>query len=199
MKNLALIIGVIGLFISSALAQEMRTKQVEVIRSAVGKVLNPAGVPTGDIILNQGQRFDTFVQKPGFVVVKASTSSIAIRDGDYELKDRVAGEARAEAVFVPGKIVLISARYTLEGNQPRNVKLKLSKLIPELVTEPVEIMVSDDLSRATANQGNLLKGTVDSQGNVTLVEHKNVLTVEYSFNGTVRKKQAVEGSILVLP
>uniref|UniRef100_UPI0037838BB5 hypothetical protein n=1 Tax=Prosthecobacter sp. TaxID=1965333 RepID=UPI0037838BB5 len=136
-------------------------------------------------------------------------------------------------VFQPGIIELVSARYTLPGNLPRNVKNRLSKLIPTtVISAPVSILVSDSLSDAAKAQGDVTTtvgigatatnaeattiGTTTPQGNsasvtqvngvtvgVAVVQsqttEKNLLTVEYIYNGVRYKKQALEGTQLVLP
>lgn len=143
------------------------------------------------------------------------------------------GTVLAGATFSPGIIELVSARYTLPGNQPRNVKNRLQKLIPTTaISAPVSILVSDELSDAAKAQGTVTTsvgvgaaatsaqattvGTTTPQGNsasvtqvngvtvgVAVVQsqttEKNILTVEYIFNGVRLKKQALEGSQLVLP
>lgn len=135
--------------------------------------------------------------------------------------------------FQPGIIELVSARYTLPGNQPRNVKNRLQKLIPNtVISAPVSILVSDELSDAAKAQGTVTTsvgigvaatsaqattiGTTTPQGNsasITQVNgvtvgvaavqsqttQKNILTVEYIYNGVRLKKQALEGTQMVLP
>ena len=114
--------------------------------------------------------------------------------------------------FTPGVIQLISARYSLQNDQPRNVKNHLAKLIPKgLITAPVTIQVTDALSTAAQDEGNITRGQAAgvsaTQGGVTVgvaevviqSPQANLLTVEYMFNGQRFKKEALEGSYLVLP
>jgi hypothetical protein len=126
------------------------------------------------------------------------------------------GTAPVQA-FQPGIIELISARYTLQGNQPRNVKNRLQKLIPaNVITSPVSVFVSDELSDAAKAQGTVTTGvgvvtgvsTTDENGRTVGVgvgvaqfqsTPVNILTVEYMFNGQRLRKQAAEGTQLVLP
>lgn len=120
--------------------------------------------------------------------------------------------APAAGAFQPGVIELVSARYSLPGNQPRNVKNRLQKFIPTTpISAPISILVSDDLSDAAKAQGNFttsvgigasVTATDSATVGVAVVQsqtNKNMLTVEYIFNGVRLRKQAVEGSQLVLP
>ncbi len=114
--------------------------------------------------------------------------------------------------FTPGVIELISARYTLQNDQPRNVKNRLAKLIPKgTITAPVTVQVSDALSDAALDEGNVTRGAAavatTTKNGVTIGvaevavqgPQPNMLTVEYMFNGQRLKKQALEGTLLVLP
>jgi hypothetical protein len=115
--------------------------------------------------------------------------------------------------FQPGIIELVSARYTLPGNLPRNVKNRLSKFIPDtVISAPISILVSDTLSDAAKAQKDVTTSAgigasaTDANGitiGVAVVQsqttEKNLLTVEYIYNGVRYKKQALEGTQLVLP
>jgi hypothetical protein len=114
--------------------------------------------------------------------------------------------------FVPGIIHLLSARYSLPNEQARNVKNRLAKLIPtNAINAPISIQVTDQLSDAALDQGNFTTatgvGVSVTKGNVTAgvaevvvqQQGKNYLTVEYMYNGQKFKKQAAEGTYLVLP
>lgn len=60
---------------------------------------------------------------------------------------------------IPGFIELISAHYTLQNDQPRNVKNRLAKLNPKgTLTAPVTVQVSDALSDAALDEGNVTRG-----------------------------------------
>ncbi|WP_395752858.1 hypothetical protein [Prosthecobacter sp.] len=114
--------------------------------------------------------------------------------------------------FVPGTIQLISARYSLPNEAARNVKNRLNKLVPSgVINAPVSILVTDQLSDAALDQGNstiatgaavaVTDGTTTAGVAQVVVQEqgRNMLTVEYLYNGQKYKKQAVEGSYLVLP
>lgn len=114
--------------------------------------------------------------------------------------------------FVPGTIEIISARYSLPNEQARNVKNRFVKLVPAgTIYAPVAIQVTDQLSDAALDMGNYTTANgaavVVTDGNVTAgaasvvlqEQNRNVLTVEYKYNGQRYKKQAIEGSYIVLP
>jgi len=116
------------------------------------------------------------------------------------------------AAFTPGVIELISARYTLKNDQPRNVKNRLAKMIPKgTITAPVTFQVTDALSDAALDESNVTTavgaGVSATQNGVTIGvaelvvqgPQRNMLMVEYMYNGQRLKKQALEGSYLVLP
>jgi hypothetical protein len=114
--------------------------------------------------------------------------------------------------FVPGTIQLISARYSLPNDAARNVKNRFAKLVPSgVINAPVSILVTDQLSDAALDQGNFTTATgaavavtdgTTTAGVAQVVvqeQGRNMLTVEYLYNGQKYKKQAVEGSYIVLP
>ncbi len=87
------------------------------------------------------------------------------------------------------------------------VRRELEKLIPQQgITEPIKIPVTDALSgrkRTTLVESNT-SGRIYSGGyyeETTLTEKisKNVLQLEYQYNGQIFKKIALEDSELVLP
>jgi hypothetical protein len=181
-------------------------KQAQVIRSTTGRMLNEQGLAENTVPVRKGFTFDVVSETLADVVLSHNGRKFKMAKSDVIISEKSAEQATASPTgFKPGQIVLISARYTVEGNQPRNVKNRLAKLVPQgVITEPVSIQVTDELSSLAATQGSTTTGTVTALDNntaiVTLNEaKKNVLTVEYSFNGQVRRKQALEGSILVLP
>jgi hypothetical protein len=114
--------------------------------------------------------------------------------------------------FVPGVIQLLSARYSLPNEAARNVKNRFAKLVPSgVIHAPVSIQVTDQLSDAALDQGNSTvatgAGVAVTNGTVTVgvakvvtqEQGRNTLTVEYMYNGQRYKKQAIEGSYIVLP
>jgi len=181
-------------------------KQAQVIRSTTGRMLNEQGLAENSVPVRKGFTFDVVSETLADVVLSHNGRKFKMAKSDVIISEKSAEQATASPTgFKPGQIVLISARYTVEGNQPRNVKNRLAKLVPQgVITEPVSIQVTDELSSLAASQGSTTTGTVTALDNNTAIvtvneAKKNVLTVEYSFNGQVRRKQALEGSILVLP
>lgn len=188
--------------------------QAELMRSTTGRTLDERGLAKGTMPLKKGVIHDVADLKMGYVVLSVNGQKVVVPQNEVALSPKVEAPTAtpaegmitptAAAAFTPGQIVLISAKYTLEGNQPRNVKNRLSKLIPVgIITAPVTILVTDGLSSAAEAQGSVRRGVVTNNGNqrvITIVQpSKNILTVEYSFNGQVRTKQALEGTELTLP
>lgn len=109
--------------------------------------------------------------------------------------------------FTPGQLVLLSAKYSLAGNQPRNVKARVQKYIPTgVISAPIEFLVTDNLSTAAQGQGDGIQNvtvvvtpTIQAVTVQKIEVPKNVLRVEYSFNGQLMVKEALEGTKMVLP
>lgn len=180
--------------------------QAQVTRSTTGRTLGPNGLAIGTMPLKKGMIYPVVEQKMGYVVMDAGGGKVVVPQSDVTLSEMTAPPptAAVPGQFQPGQVVLISARYTVEGNQPRNVKNRLDKLIPKgLITEPISIMVTDALSSLAESQSGVITGVVTDTPSGAVVQlqgsRKNILTVEYSFNGQVRKKQVPEGAYLTLP
>ncbi len=188
-----------------------------IIRSTSGRVLDDRGFPTSVVPLSKGQDYNVVEQKVGYLVISVGGKKVSVPPGDTTVsKGKVAErsttrpakpiivpagvEPPALVAVTPGTIEILSAKYTLMGNQPRNVKTKLLKLIPAgVIDKSVNVLVSDALSTAASSQGNM-SYVRTSTSTYTLQEHpKNILTVEYLFNGESRTKQAVEGTYMTLP
>lgn len=190
---------------SAALSQTIpeASKQAEILRQTTGRMLNQQGLAEQPVPVRKGFVFDVVEESLADVILIHNGRKFKVAKSDVRIAEKGAEPTPSANGFTPGTIVLISAKYTVQGNQPRNVKNRLSKLIPVgVITEPVAIQVTDELSSLANNQGNT-NTSVTFNGNTTIVTTteapKNILTVEYSFNGQVRRKQALEGSILVLP
>lgn len=213
MKRIFLVTAIILIFSQPLLAQSVGNPlQAELMRSTSGRTLNDQGFASGLMPLKKGMIFDVVEQKMGFVVLSINGAKVVVQQTDVNLSPKAesatpmtSGGVTATESFTPGQIVLISAKYTLEGNQPRNVKNRLSKLVPQgIITAPVRILVSDTLSSAAMQQGNVSTGVISGVNNNTAVlsiktPARNILTVQYSFNGQVRTAQAAEGDYLILP
>lgn len=180
-------------------------KQAEIIRGTTGRILNEQGFAETPIPVRKGFIFDVVSESLADVVLIHNGRKFKVAKADVRISEKASLSQAGNGAFTPGQIVLISAKYTVLGNQPRNVKNRLSKLIPPgVITEPISIQVTDDLSTLARSQGQVSVSTVDIINDNTAVVRtetapKNILTVEYSFNGQVKRKQALEGSILILP
>lgn len=191
---------------TAALAQNAgKLMQAELLRSTTGRGIDSSGFASLTVPLKKGAIYDVVRQEFGNVVLKIDGKDVVVQKGAVALTEKLLTAVTGANGFVPGKIVLVSAKYSLDGNQPRNVKNNLQKLIPQtIVTEPVQIIVTDALSSAAQDQGNQSRAAVVITpdvilGVVTAAPSKNVLTVEYIFNGKNFTKQVPEGEKLVLP
>lgn len=185
---------------------------------------NPAGGDLMGVILDTAGRNNQMAlamqilnTRPAEVVQTPPPAAMPPADAVPPVTAPPAGAAAVPPVaaipgFAPGVIELISARYTLQNDQPRNVKNRLAKLIPKgTITAPVTVQVSDALSDAALDEGNLTRGAAaaatTTRNGVTIGvaevvvqgPQPNLLTVEYMYNGQRFKKQASEGTLLVLP
>lgn len=178
--------------------------QAKLTRNLTARALDSAGFASTPVQLKKGATYDVLKQSKFDTMLDVGGQQVMV--STHELIVTPKGPVVAVTVvgFTPGTIFLESARYSLDGNQDRNVKNSLKKLIPEgVITAPVEIIVTDALSTAAQDQGDTLQGTIVTSGNTSTVfvrgTPRNVLTVVYTFNGQRFTKQVPEGSKLVLP
>lgn len=192
-------------------------KQAQLIRTVNVQFLGSDGFPIDTQQLSKGVIFDVVEEAFSDVIgvldgkkFRVSRQVVTLTEKEGELQSTVDG-------FTPGQLVIISARYSLEGNQPRNVKSKLLKYLPKdgMLTEPVVFLVSDDLSRSAENQKTLFQSSQTSVlvtdpetlGQVVVTETRtsavpsspNTLVVEYTFNGKKGRKVGMEGKEMTLP
>ncbi len=205
---------------SQSPAPPPKPQQAEMVRTANGRFVSPDGFTEGDVKLVKGMIFDVDRLDIRGVIVHHAQRKVMIDKQNVRLFDRLPTlQATAEG-FTPGQLVLLSAKYTLSGNQPRNVKTRLEKYLPDkgLLTAPLKFVVTDDLSTAAGNQqfvvipGQATQVVItpgrNGQNRVivqpgtpsTVIQTApNVLFVEYSFAGKKYRKVAYEGSEMVLP
>lgn len=210
---------VILLFFSVAVASgaDAPKKQAKLIRTVNVQLLGSDGFPIDTEQLTKGVIFDvveeTFSDVIGLLDGKrfrVSRQVVTLTEKEGEVQSTVVG-------FTPGQFVIVSARYSLEGNQPRNVKSKLLKYFPKdgMLTEPLVFLVSDDLSRSAENQKTLFQSGETSvtvtdpvtRGEVVVTQTQtravasspNTLVVEYMFNGKKGRKVGIEGKEMTLP
>lgn len=191
--------------------------RAELNRSTTGRLLDDRGLATGTMPLRKGDVYNVDEQKVGSVILIVSGKKVAVPSGEVTVsKGQVAApsgpqppqlqpvnnglpQEPARTPVTPGAIELVSAKYTLMGNQPRNVKTKLAKLIPEgVIDKTVNVLVTDELSTAAAAQGNYTV-IYSTQRRIVQEHPKNILTVEYIFNGQTHTRQVMEDTYLTLP
>lgn len=198
--------------------------KAEMLRTMKGRGIDADGFASVDVPLQKGATYDVVKRGVGQIVLNVDGRNVIVSPREVLLSEKplpafsagtgsgvTGGAAPAVAVgpggFVPGKLVVLSARYSLSGNQSRNVKSKVEKMIPPGdITRPVEILVSDQLSHAAQNEPTavtqgvaVITPEVVVVGEQTKVTGRNVLTVEYLFNNQRLTKQAFEGTTMVLP
>ena len=197
-----------------------KPQQAEMVRTANGRFVSPDGFTEGDVKLVKGMIFDVDRLDIRGVIVHHAQRKVMIDKQNVRLFDRLPSMQATARGFTPGQLIILSARYSLEGNQPRNVKTRLEKYLPDkgLLTAPLKFLVTDDLSSAAGNQQFIIiegqatqvvivpdqngqKRVVVRQGTPSTVIQTapNVLAVEYSFAGKKYRKVGYEGTEMVLP
>ncbi len=182
----------------------LKPLQAELIRSTTGRGIDGSGLANNPVPLPKGAIYDVVRQDNGSVVLIVNGQNVVVQKAAVRVTDKPQVATVSSDGFVPGKIVLLSAKYSLDGNQPRNVKNNLQKLIPQsIITAPIEIIVTDALSSAAQDQGaSQATVVITSDGTVGISMRKaskNVLTVQYLYNGQRFTKQVPEGKTLILP
>jgi len=204
----------VALFSSPLQAEEAEQppQQAELLRTVSGTRLGPNGFSAGQVRLERGMIYDV-KEKKGFssVVLLVDGDSVEVRESDLRISDKAIKEPDPVTGFVPGRIILRSAYYGAPVERPRNnrqVLRVLQSMVPRNdIDKPVEVLVTDALlGRDAAYQS--IKGSMSGQmdiygnvsGNVQMQKpKKNVLVVEYQYNGQFLKKSAIEEGVLILP
>ncbi len=211
MKTLCVILVVLAFSLTHGVAQTPAgSQQAELLRSTTGRGQDASGFGNISTPLKKGMIYDVVSQSLGAVVLNVGGMKVSVPSGDVRVSKKemtATTAAGAPKDFVPGQIILLSAKYTVSGNQPRNVKNKVQKLIPAgMISQPVEILASDSLSTTAQIQGDGgLSAAVVMTPELFIIMMqdtsipRNILTIEYSFNGQRMTKQAIEGTKLVLP
>lgn len=174
------------------------------VRTANGRFVSPDGFTEGEVKLVKGMIFDVDRLDIRGVIVHHAHRKVMIDKQNVRLFDRLPTLQATVEGFTPGQLVILSAKYTLSGNQPRNVKSRLEKYLPDkgLLTAPLKFLVTDDLSTTAGNQqfvvipGQATQVIITPGGNgqnrlfvqpgtpsTVIQTSPNVLMVEYSFAG----------------
>lgn len=190
------------------------------VRTANGRFVSPDGFTEGEVKLVKGMIFDVDRLDIRGVIVHHAHRKVMIDKQNVRLFDRLPKLQATVEGFTPGQLVILSAKYTISGNQPRNVKLRLEKYLPDkgLLTAPLKFLVTDDLSTAAGNQqfvvipGQATQVIITPGGNgenrlfvqpgtpsTVIQTSPNVLMVEYSFAGKKYRKVSYEGAEMELP
>lgn len=204
----------VGLFSLTLHAEEVGQppQQAELMRTISGTRLGPSGFSAGQVKLERGMIYEVKERK-GFssVVLLVDGESVEVRESDLRISDKVITEPDPVTGFVPGRIILKSAYYGAPTERPRGnrqVLRVLQSMVPRSnIDKPVEVLVTDALlGRDAALQSiqGSMSGQMDDYGNVRgnvqmQKPKKNVLVVEYQYNGQFLKKSALEETTLILP
>jgi len=179
-------------------------QEAEVKRNVAGTIIGPNGFSDGQLSLEKGKVYDV-IGVSGFsdVLISVEGKAVKVRESDVRVFEKVAHDVDQSTGFVPGRIYLSSAYYGPPVERPRPDRQTLravQKMLPDgEISKPIEILVTDALSgRASGSQK--IRGEMDYYGNIQMEkEKKNVLILEYEFNGEKIKKSAIEETVLVLP
>ncbi len=178
--------------------------QGQLIRSTTGRGIDSSGFANVSVPLKKGAVYDVVKQSGFSSVLIVEGKNVVVSNNDLSLSQKPQVAAATEG-FVPGTIVLVSAKYSLEGNQSTNVKNNLQKLIPAgIIKAPVVVFVTDALSIAAQDQASAAEGMAAVAGSAAAAlflrpPAPNVLTVVYTFNGQRFTKEVTERNKLVLP
>jgi hypothetical protein len=177
--------------------------EAEIRRNLAGSVIGKNGFSMGQVNLEKGRVYDV-VGYAGFsdVLISVNGATVKIRDEDVSISQKIVRKTD-QSGLVPGRLFLISAYYGPPVDRPRpdrKILRALGKILPNSeITKPIEILVTDALLGRTADSQSI-KGKVDYDGNIRIEKQKkNVLIVEYEFNGEKNKKSAVEETVLTIP
>jgi hypothetical protein len=185
--------------------------QAEILRNISVTKIGPTGFTEGQISLQKGSFYDVQKVVLSNVFVNVDGQLVRVPRDDVRISKKTVREADPITGFAPGKIVLLNASYGLPTPRPiRNSQTLrlLQNMIPKSeITKPVEVLITDALLGPRANAqiiASSSSGSIDYNGNFNTITHtqkaqKNVLHIEYQYNGEKLKKSAIEESVLILP
>jgi len=188
-----------------------QVQQAEILKNVSVTKIGPTGFTEGQISLQKGSFYDVEKVVLSNVFINVDGQLVRVPRDDVSISKKIVREADPISGFVPGKIVLLNASYGPPTARPiRNSQTlrALQNMIPRNeITKPVEVLVTDALLGAQANAQTVASsssGNIDYNGNFNMITQtqkaqKNVLQVEYQYNGEKLKKSAMEESVLTLP
>ena len=215
--RIALIVFLSGLkvfsFMLSLHAEETnhQLQQAEILKNISVTKIGPTGFSEGQISLYKGSFYDVQKIVLSSVFLNVEGQLVRVPRDDVSISNKIVREADPVTGFVPGKIVLLNASYGRPTPRPiRNSQTLrlLQNMIPKgEITKPVEVLITDALLGTKANAQRVVNsssGRIDYDGNISMTTQtqkaqKNVLHIEYQFNGEKLKKSALEESVLILP
>jgi len=188
-----------------------QVQQAEILRTISGTKIGSTGFSAGQIPIQKGGIY--VVEKISFsdVDINIDGQLVRVRKADVSISKKIHREPDPVTGFVPGRLVVINAYYGLPTVRPTRSPQTLriiQNMIPKVeITKPVEVLVTDALfgpQTEIQTATSFTSGGIDCDGNINMITHtqnlkKNLLQVEYQFNGEKLKKSALEESVLILP
>jgi hypothetical protein len=185
--------------------------QAEILKNISVTKIGPTGFSEGQISLQKGSFYNVEKIVLSNVFLNVEGQLVRVPRDDVSISKKIVREADPISGFVPGKIVLLNASYGLPTPRPIRTSQTLrvlQNMIPrDEITKPVEVLITDALLGPKANAqavASSSSGNIGYNGNFNMTTQtqkaqKNVLHIEYQFNGEKLKKSALEESVLILP
>jgi hypothetical protein len=220
MKSLLLLLTLTSLSVAQNAGGDTKSqspKQAEIIRAVNARSLTPNGAAAGLRKMEKGTILDVVGENFADIVVTYGETRLVISKADVRLFDKQPSPQATKPGFKPGQLIILSAKYSLTGNAPRNVKNRLKSYLPSqgMLTAPLTFPVTDDLSTAAANTQFIIVPGVTTQvviatptGNLVVQAQTggqvvpttpNSLVVEYEYLGKRYRKVGIEGQDMTLP
>lgn len=185
--------------------------QAEVLRNVSVTKIGPTGFSEGQVSLQKGCFYDVVKIDQSNVLINVDGRRVRVPRDDVSFSKKIVREADPNTGFAPGRIVLLNASYGLPTARPirhsQTLRL-LQNMIPKSeIKKPIQIIVTDELLGTRKNPQTVVNssaGTIDDDGNIIMTTQtpkpqKNILRIEYQYNGEKLEKSALEESVLTLP
>ena len=115
-------------------------KQGELLRSTTGRGIDSAGFASIYVPLKKGAIYDVVRQENGNVVLSVEGQSVMVQSSYVTVTEKSPPPVVKVEGFVPGKVVIISAKYSLEGNShqsaPTPALFAMTHVIPFSISFP---------------------------------------------------------------